>query len=240
MNAEEIKNNLLKVKQEINDAEIKSGREKGSVKLCAVSKFHPQQSLLDAIQAGQFLFGENRVQEAAEKFSNIDSLIADSSNKVELHIIGSLQSNKVKKAVEIASCIQSVDSEKLMQELEKNCAKLNRKIEVLLEIHTGEDSKSGFRDEDSVLKVLENSCKNLYPHLVVNGLMTMAPFVDDEKLIRKSFSSLREMAGKFKKEFPELPLKELSMGMSGDFKYAVEEGSTMVRIGTAIFGQRVY
>lgn len=240
MNAEEIKNNLLKVKQEINDAEIKSGREKGAVKLCAVSKFHPQQSLLDAIQAGQFLFGENRVQEAAEKFSNIDSLIADSSNKVELHIIGSLQSNKVKKAVEIASCIQSVDSEKLMQELEKNCAKLNRKIEVLLEIHTGEDSKSGFRDEDSVLKVLENSCKNLYPHLVVNGLMTMAPFVDDEKLIRKSFSSLREMAGKFKKEFPELPLKELSMGMSGDFKYAVEEGSTMVRIGTAIFGQRVY
>lgn len=240
MNAEEIKNNLLKVKQEINDAEIKSGREKGAVKLCAVSKFHPQQSLLDAIQAGQFLFGENRVQEAAEKFSNIDSLIADSSNKVELHIIGSLQSNKVKKAVEIASCIQSVDSEKLMQELEKNCAKLNRKIEVLLEIHTGEDSKSGFRDEDSVLKVLENSCKNLYPHLVVNGLMTMAPFVDDEKLIRKSFSCLREMAGKFKKEFPELPLKELSMGMSGDFKYAVEEGSTMVRIGTAIFGQRVY
>ncbi len=240
MNAEEIKNNLLKVKQEINDAEIKSGREKGAVKLCAVSKFHPQQSLLDAIQAGQFLFGENRVQEAAEKFSNIDSLIADSSNKVELHIIGSLQSNKVKKAVEIASCIQSVDSEKLMQELEKNCVKLNRKIEVLLEIHTGEDSKSGFRDEDSVLKVLENSCKNLYPHLVVNGLMTMAPFVDDEKLIRKSFSSLREMAGKFKKEFPELPLKELSMGMSGDFKYAVEEGSTMVRIGTAIFGQRVY
>ncbi len=240
MTCEEIKENLLKVKEEIFEAEKKSSRKEGSVKLCAVSKFHPAQDVLECLKNGQFLFGENRVQEAYEKFSFVNNSLTSALPAPCLHIIGSLQTNKAKRAAEISSCIQSLDSEKLAMELEKACLKLNKKIDVLLEIHTGEESKAGFRDEKDIMCLLENAEKNLYPHLTFNGLMTMAPLTDDEKIIRKSFSDLRNMKEKLKKNFPDLPLNELSMGMSGDYKFAIEEGSTMVRIGTAIFGQRDY
>ncbi len=232
MTKEELSDNFLKVRESIRQAEKASGRKEGCVKLCAVSKFHPLESVLGAMECGQFLFGENRVQEACEKFSQIKD------ERCSLHIIGSLQSNKVKKAVEIASCIQSVDRENLLAEIEKQCSKLGRTIQVLFELHTGEDSKSGYPDTDLLFKSLENCASGLYPHIVPRGFMTMAPFTDQEKAVRESFSSLREVSARARVQFPELSLEELSMGMSGDYRIAIEEGSTMVRIGTALFGSR--
>ncbi len=229
-----IKENILKIKDSILEAEKKSCRNENSVKLCAVSKFHPKEDVLEALAAEQFIFGENRVQEAYEKFNSEDI----KKLKPSLHIIGSLQTNKVKKAVEIAECIQSVDREELLREIEKRASNIDRQIDVLFELHTGEESKAGFLSEDEAFYSLENICKGLYPHVHVKGFMTMAPFTEDEKAVRASFIKLRNVLEKSNVRFPELNLTELSMGMSGDYKIAIEEGSTMVRIGTAIFGER--
>ncbi len=237
MTAEQIAENFESVRNQIKEAEKKSGRNEGCVKLCAVSKFHPAEDVLAALKTGQILFGENRVQEAFAKFTQINSV---SKIKPELHIIGSLQTNKVKKAVEIASCIQSVDREELLAEIEKQCAKFEKKIEVFFEIHTGEDSKNGYKEKSVLLKSVENCANGIYPHIVPKGLMTMAPFTQDEKLIRASFSELRNLKDELNKRFPSLEINELSMGMSGDYKIAIEEGSTLVRIGTALFGERDY
>lgn len=237
MTAEQIAENFESVRNQIKEAEKRSGRNEGCVKLCAVSKFHPAEDVLAALKTGQMLFGENRVQEAFAKFNQINSV---SEIKPELHIIGSLQTNKVKKAVEIASCIQSVDREELLVEIEKQCAKFEKKIEVFFEIHTGEDSKSGYKEKSVLLKSVENCANGIYPHIVPKGLMTMAPFTQDEKLIRASFSELRNLKDELNKNFPSLEINELSMGMSGDYKIAIEEGSTLVRIGTALFGERDY
>ena len=213
---------------------MKSGRKEGSVRLCAVSKFHPVDAVKSALKANQFLFGENRVQEAYGKFNELND------SRAELHIIGQLQSNKVKKAVEIASCIQSVDRESLLEEIEKQAAKLEKNICIFFEYHTAEDSKSGYGDEDSLFVSLENFSMGLYPHITPAGLMTMAPFSQDEKLVRQSFVKLRNLKETVNQKFSNLPITELSMGMSGDFSLAIEEGSTMVRVGTALFGERDY
>lgn len=231
-----IKDNLEIIRNKIAQAEKKSGRPQGSVKLMAVSKFHPSEAVVEAFEAGQLLFGENRVQEASEKFP---PLIARHP-ELSVHMIGQLQSNKVKKAVTFASCIQSVDRLELLQEIEKQCAKLDRKINILFEYHTGEESKSGYTSEAELCKSIEECAKGSFPHIIPCGFMTMAPFTEDEKLIRKSFITLRELYQKLKPQFPNLPLTELSMGMSGDFEIAIEEGSTLVRVGTAIFGERDY
>ena len=237
MTAEQIAENFESVRNQIKEAEKKSGRKEGCVKLCAVSNFHPAEDVLTEIKTGQTLFGENRVQESFAKFTQINSV---SKIKPDLHIIGSLQTNKVKKAVEIASCIQSVDREELLAEIEKQCAKIEKKIEVLFEIHTGEDSKSGYKEKSVLLKSVENCANGIYPHIVPKGLMTIAPFTQDEKLIHASFSKLRNLKDELNKSFPSLEINELSMGMSGDYKIAIEEGSTLVRIGTALFGERDY
>ena len=228
--------NLEIIRNKISEAEKKAGRKPGSVKLMAVSKFHPAEAVEEALAAGQLLFGENRVQEASEKFPPL----CEKHPQIELHMIGQLQSNKVKKAVSIASCIQSVDRLELIKEIEKQCAKINRTIKILFEVHTGEDSKSGFLLEEELREAIEYIVKGECPHIIPNGFMTMAPFTEDEKLIRKSFSTLRTLSEKLKSEYPSLPLTELSMGMSGDFEIAIEEGSTLVRVGTAIFGERDY
>lgn len=231
-----IKDNLEIIRNKISQAENKSGRAQGSVKLMAVSKFHPSDAVIEAFGAGQLLFGENRVQEASEKFPPLIEQHPD----IELHMIGQLQSNKVKKAVTFASCIQSVDRIDLLSEIEKQCAKINRQIRILFEVHTGEESKSGFTTEEDLYKAIEAFAAGDFPHIIPNGFMTMAPFTEDEKLIRKSFITLRELSQKLKPQFPSLALTELSMGMSGDFEIAIEEGSTLVRVGTAIFGERDY
>ncbi|MBO5607798.1 MAG: YggS family pyridoxal phosphate-dependent enzyme [Treponema sp.] len=243
MNQEQIKENILKIKESIQDAEKKAGREAGSVRLCAVSKFHPAEAVEAALSSGQILFGENRVQEACRKFQTIRGRISSGESNLpepELHIIGALQSNKVKKAVEASSCIQSVDRIPLLYEIEKHASSFDKNISVFLELHTAEDSKSGFADSDELKRAAELCSTEIFPHIILKGLMTMAPFTEDEKSVRKSFAALRESFAVLKTLFPELPLSDLSMGMSGDYKIAIEEGSTMVRIGTAIFGEREY
>ena len=229
-----ISDNLQEIKNKIQKAEIKSGRKPGSVKLMAVSKFHPSEEIVQAINAGQLLFGENRVQEASEKFPSL----FETYPNIDLQLIGQLQTNKVKNAVKIASCIQSVDRLELIKEIEKQCAKIGKKINILFEIHTGEASKSGYENIDLVKESLDFCAKGDFPHVNPVGFMTMAPFTDDEKLIRKSFITLRTCAENLQKQYNMFNLTELSMGMSGDFEIAIEEGSTMVRVGTAIFGQR--
>lgn len=227
-----IKEKLDCVRKKIREAEAKSGREEGSVKLLAVSKFHPKEAVFEAMEAGQTSFGENRVQEAVEKFEQIEG--------AELHIIGSLQRNKVKNAVKVASVIESVDRIELLEEIEKQCAKIEKTIRIFFELHTGEESKSGFESADKIREALARFANGDFVHIVPCGFMTMAPFSDDKNLVRRSFQTLREVAQALKKEYPQFPLNELSMGMSGDFEIAIEEGSTEVRIGTAIFGERHY
>ena len=231
-----IKENLDIINQKILDAEKKSGRQPGSVKLMAVSKFHPLEAVIEAINAGQALFGENRVQEAYSKFKPV----FEEYSQTELHMIGQLQTNKVKHAVEIASCIESVDRIDLIKEIEKQCSKLNKSIKILFEYHTGEESKSGFTNEEELYKALDMFKNKDFPHVIPYGFMTMAPYTDDKELVRKSFITLRLLAEKIKREYPMFEMPELSMGMSGDFEIAIEEGSTLVRVGTAIFGERVY
>lgn len=231
-----IKDNLCIINDKIRAAEAKAGRQENSVQLMAVSKFHTQSEVIEAIKENQFLFGENRVQEAKEKFPQI----FESYAQTQLHIIGSLQTNKVKNAVQLASCIQSVDRLELVKEIEKQCAKINKTINIMLEIHTGEESKSGFTSEEEVIKLLDLCEVKTFPHVIPVGFMTMAPFTDDESLIRKSFISLRKFSDKMKSQYKTFSLHQLSMGMSGDFQIAIEEGSTIVRVGTAIFGERDY
>lgn len=221
-----IRENIFEIKKSLPE----------SVKLVAVSKFNDAEKVMQALEAGQNIFGENRIQEAAPKFDFIRS----QGYLPELHIIGNLQRNKVKEAVRIASRIQSVDRVELVEEIEKQCAKINKTMEILFEIHTAEDSKSGFTSKEELFSLLQKFYDGLYPHIVTKGFMTMAPFVDDEKIIRESFkktSAIQKEAANF---FSKLDLRELSMGMTQDYKIAVEEGSTMVRIGTGIFGERNY
>ena len=231
-----IENNLKEILQKIESAEQKYNRTKGTVKLLAVSKFHPVDAVEKAISAGHLLFGENRVQEAVAKFSDINSFNKD----VELHIIGQLQTNKVKKAVTVASCIESVDRIDLLKEIQKQCEKINKKIKILFEVNTAEDSKSGFKNYEDLYEAVKYCADGNTPFVEPIGFMTMAPLTDDEVLIRKSFSSLRKLSEKLQTEFPMFNFSELSMGMSKDYEIAIEEGSTEVRIGTAIFGEREY
>ncbi|MBR1537558.1 MAG: YggS family pyridoxal phosphate-dependent enzyme [Treponema sp.] len=230
----QIAENLESVLNKIRAVEKRAFRDENSVKLVAVSKFHPAESVIEALEAGQLLFGENRVQEAAAKFDEIRARGLEPN----LHIIGSLQRNKVKEAVRIASCIESADRIELIEEIEKQAAKINKNIEILFEVHTGEDSKAGFTSKEELENAIKLCAEQKFPHITPRGFMTMAPFTEDKGLIRKSFVTLRNLRDSFQKKYPSLDLSELSMGMSGDFEIAIEEGATIVRIGTAIFGSR--
>ena len=232
----QIAENLESVLNKIRAVEKRAFRDENSVKLVAVSKFHPAESVIEALEAGQLLFGENRVQEAAAKFDEIRARGLEPN----LHIIGSLQRNKVKEAVRIASCIESADRIELIEEIEKQAAKINKNIEILFEVHTGEDSKAGFTSVEDLENAIKLCAGQKFPHVTPRGFMTMAPFTEDKGLIRKSFVTLRNLRDSFQKNYPSLDLSELSMGMSGDFEVAIEEGATIVRIGTAIFGSRTY
>ena len=227
-----IATNLVRIREAIAEAEHRSGREKDSVRLMAVSKFHPAEAVREAIGAGQLLFGENRVQEATGKFSPI----LESSPGVELHLIGSLQRNKVKEIVRLASCIQSVDRSELLLEINRQAQEAGRTVRILFEYLTGEDTKSGYVSADELFRSLD--LLDGLASVRCAGLMTVAPFTADRETVRKSFGTLRTLRDECVRRYPELDFSELSMGMSGDFDIAIEEGSTLVRVGTAIFGER--
>jgi pyridoxal phosphate enzyme (YggS family) len=231
-----MKTRIEDILEKISLACDKSARKKNDVKLMAVSKFHPVEEILQAYDCGLKLYGENRVQEASSKFSEILQIKPD----VDLHLIGSLQRNKVKNIIPICSCIQSLDRIELTQEIQKQCEKIGKKINVLFEIHTGEDSKSGYQNIDDVKKTLDYILSLENSFLVPTGFMTMAPFTNNESDIRNSFVTLRNLRDKIQSEYSDFNFSELSMGMSQDYQFAIEEGSTLVRIGTAIFGERKY
>ncbi|MDR0784265.1 MAG: YggS family pyridoxal phosphate-dependent enzyme [Treponema sp.] len=221
---------IERVQGKIADACARAGRSQTEVRLCGVSKFHSKDEVDEAFSAGLRLFGENRVQEAAEKFT------AQEKNGLRIHLIGGLQRNKAKRAVELFDCIQSVDRLPLIDELGSLTRDKQNPLPILLELHTAEDSKSGFPDIDSLLFGVER----VFSHrgLLFQGLMTMAPNSNDEKSIRASFRAVTAAQKAVSARFPN-SCPVLSMGMSNDFEIAIEEGSTMVRIGTAIFGRRL-
>jgi pyridoxal phosphate enzyme (YggS family) len=219
------------IRERLEKAALRSGRKSGEIRLMGVSKFHSAEEVEEAIAAGICLFGENRVQEAAGKFPALQS----AHENIELHLIGSLQRNKTKNALAVFDCIQSVDRDELITTLGTLSAG-PEPLRVQLEMHTGEESKSGYPDEDSLSAAAERVIS--FPGLRLCGLMTMAPFTGDQKLIRKSFQTLVHARDFLARRFPREDLSCLSMGMTNDFEIAVEEGSTLVRIGTAIFGER--
>jgi len=198
----------------------------------AISKFHPAESVLEALASGQTLFGENRVQEACSKFVPI----LERFPAAELHLVGSLQSNKIRQIVPVVSCIQSIDRADILNEINRRAQAAGKEIKLLFEFHTGEESKAGFPDEDSVFRAID--ALDGLNKISLSGFMTMAPFTPDEGEVRSSFRRLAALRDECARRYPGLDLSTLSMGMSSDFRLAIEEGSTLVRIGTAIFGER--
>jgi hypothetical protein len=219
----DLKENLNKIKKEINYINPKA-------KLVAISKFFPEEDILNILDSGHNIFGENKAQELRDKYNNLKD------KNIEWHFIGSIQTNKIKYIVPICTLIHSVYREKEIKEINKR-AKENGKVQnILIEVNTsGEKSKSGV-DPNSLEELLKKSLS--YENLKVVGFMTMAPLTEDEKIIRSSFKKLSELKDNFKNSYKDL--KELSMGMSNDFKIALEEGATIVRIGSKIFGNRKY
>jgi pyridoxal phosphate enzyme (YggS family) len=233
----DIAGNIAKIRERIQAACIRAGRDAAGIELMAVSKFQPLAAVEEAYKQGIRLFGESRVQEGIEKLQPFKELQKNATNKnAEIHLIGSLQTNKAKKAAAFFDCIQSVDRESLISELGRLALGREEPLMILLEYHTGEESKAGFADLDSLFKAAEMALS--FPGLNPAGLMTMAPLTADEKAIRASFRSCYNAGEELKKRFPlQNNWSCLSMGMSGDFEIALEEGSTLVRIGTAIFGE---
>lgn len=203
------------------------------VTLVAVSKFHPAGMVQEAYDAGLRIFGESRVQELVVKKEQLPK-------DIEWHFIGSLQRNKVKQIAPFISLIHSLDDELLMLEIEKQGAVNNRVITCLLQIHIAEEeTKSGF-SPDECRRFLDEGKWKACPHVRIAGVMGMATFTDDENQVRKEFHQLKSLFNECKTGyFPDNPgFKEISMGMTGDYRIAIEEGSTMIRIGTLIFGNR--
>ena len=226
------------VREKIRLACDRAGRDSETVLLLGVSKTKPYSALQEAYSYGIHDFGENKVQEIRQKYEMMleDSLMKDCPPR--FHMIGTLQKNKVKYLPGKVVLIHSVDSLPLSLEIEKEYAKKETTAKILLEVNVAkEESKSGFSLEELEAVVTELA---KLPHVLVCGLMTVAPFTEDAEKNRPVFRALREALFSLQKKFPALPLTELSMGMSGDYEVAVEEGATIVRVGSFIFGERVY
>jgi pyridoxal phosphate enzyme (YggS family) len=227
---DQIRRNLEELKRRLENAARTAGRDPADIRLVAVTKTVGLEGLKEAVAAGQTLFGENYVQEARGK-------IASLGPGLTWHFIGHLQSNKAKAAVELFDLIHSVDRASLAQALEQAAARRDKIQNILLQVNlAGEASKSGTAPENA--QDLLSEIRKM-PHLRVLGLMTMPPWFDDPARVRPYFRALRELRDRLRGlQLVEGSLSELSMGMTGDFEVAVAEGATLVRIGTAIFGQR--
>ncbi|MGC2112318.1 MAG: YggS family pyridoxal phosphate-dependent enzyme [Candidatus Korobacteraceae bacterium] len=229
-----IASNLSAIHERIAQAATRTGRNPEDVALMAVTKTFPAQRIIEAYDAGHRLFGENRVQEFGEKVSALVNL-----RGAEFHMIGHLQSNKTGKAADIFDAIDSVDSSKLAARLNTSAEELGKTLDVLIEINVGgEEAKSGIGPESPELEQILAGAPD-WQHLHIRGLMTVPPFTDDPEGARPYFRRLRELRDSLAaRNLPAVELSELSMGMSHDFEVAIEEGSTCVRVGTAIFGDR--
>jgi len=219
------------VQERIREAARACNRSESDIRLVAVSKTMPAEIVKEAIEVGMTDFGENYIQEAREKITTL------SNYPVTWHFIGHLQSNKAKYAVRMFDLIHSVDSLKLARELDK-CAQKNDKVQdILIQVNVArEDSKSGIYAEET-LQLLKEIAR--LENVAVKGLMTMPPYFNAPDRVRPFFAALRQLRDRIKnEELSNISMDELSMGMTGDFEAAIEEGATMVRVGTAIFGER--
>jgi len=226
--------NLAAVRERIAAAARRAGRRPEEIALMAVSKTFPPTVIREAYEAGQRLFGENRVQEFSDKAPALRDL-----TDAEWHMIGHLQSNKAAKAAELFSAVDSVDSLRLAEKLNAAAQRANKRLPVLIEINVGsEAAKSGAAPDSPELKQLLSAAPSLEA-LQFRGLMTIPPFTEDPQQARPYFRRLRELRDQLSaSRFPGISLDVLSMGMSHDFEVAIEEGSTCMRVGTAIFGER--
>jgi pyridoxal phosphate enzyme (YggS family) len=222
--------NIAATKERIAKAALRASRDPGTVQLVAVSKTVPARAIRIAVELGVTDIGENRIQEAAAKFDELGKI-------ARWHMVGHLQTNKVKKALEIFDIVHSVDSLKLAEEIERRAKEAGKTVEVLIEVNTsGEETKYGIQAdelEDLVSGILEKEAVRFA------GLMTIGPFVGDPEAARPSFKVLRDLRDRIRGFLPEGQSEcRLSMGMTNDFEVAIEEGADIVRIGTAIFGSR--
>lgn len=227
-----LKENLGAVEDKIQKACLRAGRRREEVTLIAVSKTKPLEDLEEAYRLGVRVFGENKVQELVDKY---EALPKD----IEWHMIGHLQRNKVKYIIDKVACIHSVDSLKLAETIEKEAAKHNITVNILIEVNVArEESKFGLMPEEVdefVSKISE------FPHIRVRGLMTIAPFVENPEENRRIFQSLHKLSVDIEsKNVDNITMRVLSMGMTNDYETAIEEGATMIRVGTGIFGSRNY
>ena len=227
----QLQENLERVRANVAAAAEKAGRDPRSVRLLAVSKTFPLSDILEAHEAGQLEFGENRVQELETKVPN-------GTSDIIWHLIGHLQSNKAEKAVELAEYIHSVDSVKLLNKINTAAAKRGKIQKILLEVNvSGEESKFGLSGWDALRETAEHALG--LANIQLSGLMTMAPLDADDAVLHSTFGGLREFRDRLEREF-SVTFPELSMGMSHDYPVAIAEGATIVRVGTAIFGGRNY
>lgn len=225
---EEIAANLERVRQHVAAAAEKSGRTADAVELIAVSKTHPAENVEEAVAAGQMLFGESRVQEARSKIPLLPS-------RLRWHFIGHLQKNKIRHALPLFEMFHGIDSLALAQDMQRIAEEEGKQPRVLLEVNVaGEASKHGFAPE-AVRRDLESILS--LGRLQLEGLMTIPPLALEAEMSRRYFVALRELRDRLEADF-DLRLPQLSMGMSGDYAIAIEEGATLVRVGTAIFGER--
>ncbi len=233
MTSETLSKNIAAVYRRISHAAMRAGRDPGDVRLVAVTKTVDIERLKEAIDLGLRIFGESYVQEAQKKVSGLRPQV----KRIEWHLVGHLQRNKAKMAVELFDLIHSLDSIALAEELNKQAEKINKVQEVLIQVKLSEEgTKHGIPRENlmNLIKVV-SEMKNLK----LEGLMTMPPFFDDPEMARPYFRGLRELRDNINElRVTRYELRDLSMGMSNDFEVAIEEGATMVRIGTAIFGER--
>ena len=224
-----IKNNLELINEKIEKAAQRSGRKRSDIKLLGVSKQVDSDRIKQAIKCGHFNFGENYVQEFISKYETLSEY-----KDIDWHFIGHLQKNKVKYIIDKVSLIQSVDTISLAEEINKRAEKLGLQITILIEINLGEESsKSGIEisELDSFLEQIF-----AFDNLKISGLMALPPFCENAEDSRRYFIKLRELRDRFNSSYNNL--NELSMGMSSDYEIAIEEGATIVRVGTAIFGER--
>jgi pyridoxal phosphate enzyme (YggS family) len=229
--SEIIENNVKSIRKRIATAAQKSGRTEADILLVAVSKMQPLEKVYQAYHAGIEYFGENKVQDLVKK-------IFESEYKLKWHMVGHLQSNKINKVVGNVEMIESVDSIQLLDKLDIASQNKNLATKVLLQVNTShEETKFGF-SSDEVIEACERA-ENL-SHIEIQGLMTIGPFTDDIQKVVKSFRSLKELSDRIESSrSTKISMKYISMGMTGDFEIAIEEGSNLVRIGTAIFGPRM-
>jgi hypothetical protein len=230
--------NLEKLEAAIADACRRAGRRREDVELMAVSKTYPAETIAEAAALGLTLFGENRVQEFGGKAAELEPLRSPGAKAIRIHLIGHLQSNKAARAAELFDAVDAVDSLRLAQRLNDAAGKLGKKIPILIEVKLSpEETKEGLEPESREAAELLEVLPELQ-HLETRGLMTIAPWGAAEDVTRACFRSLRQWRDRWAAAYPRLNLEVLSMGMSGDFTLAIEEGATRIRVGTALFGKR--